>query len=238
MKEYVLHVLSCYRKRWGGGDLCQSMETAVLRPASVGHVTGYPSVWWGRQHVSVVLCHTPLHTQDHISHILKTLPHLIQHSEQTALRIMLPCLRSAVVLGLLQVHCITAALGKCPPPRLQDESKNLMSIWTSSTLFCFRQRLFPDLQREPQQVHQGGKCHLNNGGPVWSSCQRTAVSLGFRIPCPEPQAPTLSGSHRHYRLGKSHPLWMWWKHSTPALGVQERHPLWSEGQGPALKLGQ
>lgn len=116
--------------------------------------------------------------------------------------------------------------------------KNLIRIRISFALFCCRQRILPDLQREPQQVHQGGKCHLNNGGPVWSSCQRSAVSLGFRIACPEPQAPTLSGSHRHCRLGQSRPLWMWWKQSTPALGVQERHPLWSERQGPALKLGQ
>lgn len=30
-------------KKGGGGELWQSIETAVLQPASVGHVTGYPS---------------------------------------------------------------------------------------------------------------------------------------------------------------------------------------------------
>lgn len=46
---------------------------------------------------------------------------------------MLPCLSSAVVLGVLQVAWITAAMGTCPPPRLQDQLKNLIKYLNLSS---------------------------------------------------------------------------------------------------------
>lgn len=89
------------------------METAVVWPTVATHVTGYPSVWLrggGGKHC--VLCHTPLHTTDHISHVLKILlpPHPPLWANYT-LRIMSPCLNFAVVLGLLQILHITAYIG-------------------------------------------------------------------------------------------------------------------------------
>lgn len=214
------------------------METAVVQPALVAHVTGYPSLWWGRQRLCASMSHTFVCTRPH-------LPHLETSPQRR------PQLRANVA----EDHAAMLELCRGPrdPPSplhrrgsgyvsasevTRPEENNPIIIWTCSLLFCFRFWIFPDLQREPQQVHTGGEWHLGNGGPLRPSLQRSAVSLGFRIARPEPQAPAVSGSHRHQRLGEGRPLWMRWKQPAAALGVQERYPLWSEGPGTVPKLGQ
>lgn len=187
------------------------MEIAVIWPTLAPHVTGCPSVWLRGEPpclcVIVAVCHTPLHTPDPLSHDLKTLlqPHPPLCANYT-LRIMLPCSNFAVVLGLLQVLRITADIGTYPwhffflSIQLGCWVKTLwnshMSCAVEAVLFCSRQWLLPDLQWQPQQVHKGGECHLDYGGPLRSSCQRAAVSLGLWITHPQSQAEALSGGHR------------------------------------------
>lgn len=91
--------------------LWKLMEIAVIRPIlappcdrmSISVNKG------GKRHVCVIaaVCHTPLHTPDPLSHVLITL--LLHHSD--ALRIMPLWSNFAVLLGLLQVLCITADIG-------------------------------------------------------------------------------------------------------------------------------
>lgn len=85
---------------------------------------------------------TPLHTSDPFSHDSQTRLQLSPPlSADHTLRMMLPCLRFSVAIGLLQVLCITADIGK--PTFLFVDGLNSEE---AEALLSRRQRLLPDLQ--------------------------------------------------------------------------------------------
>lgn len=121
MNQHAFHFLVCYKKAHGRCCLSTSLGCSCDR-MSIG-VMGEVAC----------LCSSMSHTFAHTrSHFPQNSPSSTTLSKQL-LRTMLPCLSSAVVLGVLQVAWITAAMGTCPPPRLQDQLKNLIKYLNLSS---------------------------------------------------------------------------------------------------------
>lgn len=179
------------------------MEIAVVWATLATHVTGYPSVWLrGWNTMSLCHCCFMSHTLAHTRPLLSWLENSTTDSSTTECK-----LHTKDNVTLFEMCCDPLS----PASPLHYRRHRYVPLikffvyptWPSdrivlsykAVLFCSRHWLLPDLQWEPQQVHKGGECHLNDGGDLWSSCQRAAIPLGFRIAHPQSVPQALYGGH-------------------------------------------